>query len=266
MPSLQIGTIAALDDPRFAEEFGSLGMWDPIRFMFEAGGGIYFLEPYDPRRIPILFVHGATGSPANWKYLASQVDRSRFQPWFAYSPAAPHLDRIAAQVVRMLSNLQVKYRFDRLILVAHSMGGLVTRTALNYVIANADTGRHVNVPLFLTISSPWNGHAGAKLGVEYAPVVAPMWEDMEPGSASLRSLPATPLPVETEYALFFGYRSDSGRSVEANDGSITVASELWMPIQRQATHAMGFDETHVSILEAAAVAEQLNAILARVAP
>ena len=141
MPSLQIGTIASLDDPRFGDEYGSLGMWDPIRFMFEAGGGIYFLEPYDPQKIPILFVHGATGSPANWKYLASRIDRTKFQPWFAYYPAAPHLDRIGEQLVRALSSLKVKYRYDRLILVGHSMGGLVTRAALNYVIGNAATGR-----------------------------------------------------------------------------------------------------------------------------
>lgn len=266
MPSLQIGTIASLDDPRFGDEYGSLGMWDPIRFMFEAGGGVYFLEPYDPRKTPILFVHGATGSPANWKYLASRIDRTKFQPWFAYYPAAPHLDRIGEQLVRALSSLKVKYRYDRLILVGHSMGGLVTRAALNYVMGNAATGREVNVPLFVTISSPWNGHSGAALGVEYSPVVAPMWEDMDPGSAFLRSLPDTPLPAETEFDLFFSYRSDAGRSAEANDGTVTVASMLSMPIQKQAKRVMGFDETHVSILDSADVAEQLNAILARLAP
>jgi pimeloyl-ACP methyl ester carboxylesterase len=266
MPSLQIGTIASLDDPRFGNEYGSLGMWDPLRFMFDAGGGIYFLEPYDPDRIPILFVHGATGSPANWKYLAGRLDRTRYQPWFAYYPAAPHLERIGDQLVRALNSLQVKYRFDRLVLVAHSMGGLVARAALNDVMASSAKGRQVNVPLFVSISSPWNGHSGAALGAEYAPVVAPMWEDMSPGSAFLRALPETPLPPETAYELLFGYRSDSGRSSEANDGTVTLASMLSLPIEKQATHVMGYDETHVSILESAEVAERLNASLARVAP
>jgi hypothetical protein len=47
---------------------------------------------------------------------------------------------------------------------------------------------------------------------------------------------------------------------------VTVASMLSMPIQLQARHVRGFDETHVSILSSSEVAEQLNAILARIAP
>ena len=42
-----------------------------------------------------------------------------------------------------------------------------------------------------------------------------------------------------------------------------VSSELSMPIQRQAAHVMGFNESHVSILSSPEVAEQLNAILLR---
>jgi len=265
IPSLQTGTIVTLDDPRFAPEFGSLGVWDPLRFMFEVGGGVYFLEEYDPTKTPVLFVHGATGSPMDWKYLVGKLDRSRFQPWFAYYPASPHLDRIGDQIVRALSNLQTKYEFENLVLVAHSMGGLVTRAALDYVVANTGTGRIVNVPLFVSISSPWGGMASASLGVEYAPVVAPMWEDMAPGSAFLTALPKTPLPAECEHNLFFGYRSEARRSREANDGTVTVASQLSMPIQRQATRVTGFDETHTGILTSEEVSEQLNALLARVA-
>jgi pimeloyl-ACP methyl ester carboxylesterase len=265
IPSLQIGTVADLDDPRFAPEHGKLGVWDPLRFMFEVGGGVYFLEPYDPARIPILFVHGATGTPADWRVLAGRIDRRRFQPWFAYYPSAAHLDRIGDQIVRALSSLQIKYGFTRLVLVAHSMGGLVTRSALNYVVANPGRGRLVSVPLFVSISSPWGGYPAASLGVEYSPIVAPMWEDMAPGSAFLSALPKTPLPPETEYALFFSYRSDSVLSKQANDGTITVASELPIPMQRQAQHVMGFDETHVGILGSAELAERLNEMLARVA-
>ncbi|HZR82003.1 MAG TPA: hypothetical protein VFD92_12980 [Candidatus Binatia bacterium] len=265
LPSLQIGTIASLDDPRFAPDHGSVGLWDPLRFMFDVGGGVYFLEPYDPGKIPVLFVHGATGTPADWKYVVGKLDRTRFQPWFVYYPAAPHLDRIGDQIVRALSALLVRYRFTRIALVAHSMGGLVTRAALNYVMANAATGRQVDVPLFVTLSTPWGGHSGATLGLRYAPVVAPMWVDMAPGSAFLGALPATPLPPETEYDVFFGYRSDSRLSSEANDGVVTVASELPLSVQRQAKRVIGFDETHTSILASSAVAEALNEILARVA-
>jgi pimeloyl-ACP methyl ester carboxylesterase len=230
------------------------------------GAGVYFLEPYDPKKIPVLFVHGAMGHPGNWKHLVGTLDRTRFQPWLIYYPTAPHLDQIARGLVRMLATLQVKYGFTRLVLVAHSMGGLVTRAAVNYALESTQGKRRiVALPAFLSISSPWNGHAGAEEGVKYAPVVAPSWEDMAPGSPFIRALPQTALPPETEYTLLFSYRGTSEFSRVANDGTVTVASELSMPIQRQALHVMGFDETHTSILESADVAEHLKAILDRAA-
>jgi pimeloyl-ACP methyl ester carboxylesterase len=259
-PALQFGTVVNIDDTRFSEENGKLGLWDPLRFLFDVGAGIYFLEKYDSHKIPVLFVHGAVGTPSDWKYLVSSLDRSRFQPWLAYYPTAPHLDRLGRGLVRAIAALQVKYGFSRLILVAHSMGGLVSRAALNYVMENASTGRAVFVPAFVSISTPWDGHSEAAKGVKYSPVVAPSWEDMAPGSPFLTRLSQTGLPPKCEYSLFFSYR---GRGGEANDGTVTVSSELAMPIQRQAFRVLGFDEDHMSILGSREVAEQLNAILAR---
>jgi pimeloyl-ACP methyl ester carboxylesterase len=260
LPALQLGTIANIDDRRFSDENGKLGLWNPLQFLFDVGAGIYFLEEYDPHKIPVLFVHGAVGHPGDWKHLVSSLDRSRFQPWLAYYPTAPHLDQLGRGLVRALAALQVKYGFSRLILVAHSMGGLVTRAALNYAAENASKQRVVYVPAFVTISSPWNGHSGAAKGVKYSPVVAPSWEDMAPGSSFLTRLSQTALAPECEFSLFFSYRGGGG---EANDGTVTVSSELAMLIQRQAARVMGFDESHTSILESREVAMQLNAILAR---
>jgi len=266
LPSPQLGTIVDIDDPRFSDDNAQVGLWDPLRFLFDVGAGVYFLEPYDPDRIPVLFVHGAVGHPGNWAYLISRLDRRRFQPWVAYYPTAPHLDRVGEMLVRALGALQVKYQFPKLIVVSHSMGGLVTRAALNRVVQDLGADRVVHVPAFVSISSPWNGHKAAAAGVEYAPVVVPSWEDLAPGSAFLTRLPQTPMPTECEYSLFFSYGGDSPLFGEANDGTVTVASELSMPIQRQAARVLGFDETHDAILRSADVADALNAILARVGP
>ncbi len=263
LPALQLGTIANIDDPRFSEENGKLGLWEPLRFLFDVGAGVYFMEEYDPHKIPVLFVHGAVGTPRDWKHLVGSLDRTRFQPWLAYYPTAPHLDKLGRGLVRALAALQVKYGFSRLILVAHSMGGLVTRAALNYTIENVSTKRLVHVPAFISISTPWNGHSGAAKGVKYSPTVAPSWEDMAPGSPFLTGLSQTVLPPECDYSLFFSYRGGGILGGEANDGTVTVSSELAMPIQRQAVRVMGFDENHVSILESRELAAQLNAILDR---
>lgn len=262
-PALQIGTLVAMDDPRFSDENAKIGLWDPLRFLFEVGAGVYFLEEYDPEKTPVLFVHGAMGHPGNWTHLVGTLDRSRFQPWLLYYPTAPHLDRVAQGLVRTLASLQVKYRFPRLILVAHSMGGLVTRAALNFAMQHAAHRRVVEIPAFISISSPWNGHSAAAEGVEYSPVVAPSWEDMAPGSPFLTGLPKTPLPPECEYTLLFSYHGSASFSGEANDGTVAVSSELSMPIQQQAAHVRGFDETHTSILANRDVAALVSGILNR---
>jgi len=56
------GEVTRLDDPRFAPEIGVEGMWQYYDFLLEGRPGIYFLEPYDPTKIPVLFVHGTEDS------------------------------------------------------------------------------------------------------------------------------------------------------------------------------------------------------------
>lgn len=265
LPDVHVGTIVTLDDPRFSHENGKIGLWQPVQFLFEIGAGVYFLEPYDPAKIPVLFVHGATGHPAEWKSLVGALDRSRFQPWLAYYPAAPRLDRVALFLLRALGTLQAKHDFSRIILVAHSMGGLVARAAINEATVELQGPRSVRLEAFITLSTPWNGHESAAKGVEQAPVVAPSWYDMAPGSDFLAALPERPLPPECAYSLFFSYRGASLFG-QANDGVVTLSSQLAPAFQRQATRVMGFDETHTGILRSARVAAELAALLEQVPP
>src|SRR5262249_54448351 len=52
--------------------------------------GLYFLEPYDPSRIPVVFVHGLMSSPFTWVKTINGLQqdpeiRKRYQPWvFGY--------------------------------------------------------------------------------------------------------------------------------------------------------------------------------------
>ena len=67
-PSTAPGALADLDDARFSAESGKRGYWAPMEYFRTLGGNVYFIEPYDPRRTPVLFVHGATGSAQDWRY------------------------------------------------------------------------------------------------------------------------------------------------------------------------------------------------------
>ncbi len=66
-----LGTLASLDDARFSQERAADGLWRPFDFILHAVPGLYFLEPFDPRRTPVLFVHGVSGTPRDFRFLSS---------------------------------------------------------------------------------------------------------------------------------------------------------------------------------------------------
>jgi pimeloyl-ACP methyl ester carboxylesterase len=257
LADFRLGEVTRIDDPRFSEENARRGLWQPADFLRQVGAGVYFLDPYDPRKVPVLFVHGALGYPANFATLISRLDRNRFQPWLAYYPSAVRLDTVAMSLDRWMQYLYVQYRYPRLAVVAHSMGGLVARAFVNRVIA-ANDGRAEGIRLFFTMSTPWDGHAAAQSGVDRAPVVAPSWYDMAPGSPFQRTLLDTELPPTLGHDLLFSYAVGSRRIRESNDGTVTVASQLEPRVQSHARRVRGYNETHTSILESVEVAAFLN--------
>jgi hypothetical protein len=259
LPPIHLGEVVTFDDPRFTPENGKRGLWQPIEFVFEVGAGLYLLEPLDPQKTPVLFVHGAGGSPGNWRYLVEHLDRTRFQPWLAYYPSGMDLRITSRAIARWTTAFATRNGVRRMIVVAHSMGGLVTRAAINTMTINGDGGL---LALFVTISTPWNGHPGAARGVADSPVVMPAWPDLVPDSPFLVGLHETPLPSGCPHHLLFSYKGHSMVLHESNDGVVPVSSELAMRAQNEATRVYGFDESHTSILESAEAARPVNALLA----
>jgi pimeloyl-ACP methyl ester carboxylesterase len=263
IPPVEIGDIVSLDDPRFAPENGTLGMWQPVEFLFDVGAGFYFLQEYDPRKVPVLFVHGVGGTPRDWTYLIEHLDRTKFQPWVLFYPSGGDLDLMARGSARWLGTLAARYELRHVIIVAHSMGGLVSRATINELTNNGSGGL---LALFVSISSPWNGYGAAASGAEHSPVVMPMWTDMAPGSAFLKGLFATPLPPQCPYDLFFSYAGHSLLMGQANDGVVALSSELARPAQQAAQKVYGFDATHMTILDSAEVSQTLNSLLSNAVP
>jgi pimeloyl-ACP methyl ester carboxylesterase len=200
------------------------------------------------------------GTPLDFEFLIGQLDRKRFQAWVMQYPSALRLETVADYLMLSLQDLRDGLGLDQVVVVAHSMGGLVSRAALNDL---ADTDDSDLVPLFVTISTPWSGHAAAASGVERSPVVLPVWRDMKPGSAFLQTLLVTPLPEGMEFQLFFGFEGNrSFRSRGgANDGVVTLASQLAPEAQQQARRLQGFPANHTEILRRDEVADALNALL-----
>ena len=261
------GEITTLSDPRFDAENVRAGLRTPYDFIRNVGPGIYFLEKYDPSRLPVLFVHGIDGSPDNFKYLIERLDRQRFQAWVYYYPSGARLGLIADHLAQTVLQVERHYRVPELIVVAHSMGGLVARGFL--LRREAD---RLHIPLFISLSTPWGGHNAAQIGLELSPTVVRSWHDMAPASDYLRSLFYTPtagrisLPPLTRHELLFSYKKGSSSFGESSDQVVTVASELRAEAQDEAAGVYGFDDTHMGILADPQVALRVNKLLDEVKP
>lgn len=143
-------------------------------------------EAYEP--LPILFLHGfALGSPNSWDYMANYLGQY-YQPYRDITPAlsdsisyleridfqdpngsvdrydlgefnpqgnsAGWADKVGIAVDDMLENFHYGSYSDKVILIAHSMGGLAAREYIT-------TGSAGNVEKLITLNTP---HAGTTLG------------------------------------------------------------------------------------------------------
>lgn len=250
------GAITNLDDERFSDENGRKGFWEPVEFYKEFGGNIYFLEEYDPNKIPILFVHGATGNPAGWAFFVNNIDRTRFQPWFFYYPSGARIKSMSYLLFWKLFNLQIKYKFDRMYITAHSMGGLVVRSFI------MDYGRYFPyVKLFISLATPWGGDRMAEYGVKQSPAVIPSWIDMQPEGEFVKSLYRTKMPETISFYMFSGHRGGRNPFQSNNDGTITLSSILDLRPQTEAKMSYTFNEDHASIASSKEVLAQYNTII-----
>ncbi|MCA9241115.1 MAG: hypothetical protein KDA37_12985 [Planctomycetales bacterium] len=127
-----------LNQPALREEtISTLGLLRPDSV--KQLQGLYMLEPYNPHKMPVLMVHGLWSSPATWMEMFNDLRsdpnvRSRYQFWFYLYPSGQPFWNSAAQLREELAvmrqNLDPKHRtpaLDQMVLVGHSMGGLVSR-------------------------------------------------------------------------------------------------------------------------------------------
>lgn len=258
-----VGEVTTLADPRFDPSKSADGLWRPYDYAHTSRPGVYFLEPFDPHRIPVLFVHGISGSPANFAYLIEHLDRTRFQAWVYNYPSGIHLAVLADHLNQTTEKLELRYHVRHIAVVAHSMGGLVSR---GFILRHALTSKPDEIPLFVSLATPWDGHDGAAHGVNYSPIVVDVWHDLAPGSDYIQSLFAVPLPAETKFHLLFAFHRKSASFGESGDQTVSVASQLKSGAQQEAVRIYGFDDSHDAILEDAATAGLLNRLLAETFP
>lgn len=256
------GSIRPLDDPAFSSEMGTLGLYAPARFLEELPMMFYALEEDMPHKIPIVFVHGIGGSARNFEDIVAALDRSRYRPWFFHYPSGMDLDQLAAMFHRVfLSGDVVSLGEMPMIIVAHSMGGLVARAALN---RQSNDAREARVEKLITIASPLGGHPAVRLSRK-APVVIPSWRNLHPDGEFIDELNATPLPLHTEHHLIYAYNGEQAvESDGSTDGVVPLSSQLTAPARESATALYGFKASHAEVIRSEEVIEEIARIAGEV--
>ena len=111
--------------------------------------GLSLVSPYTRNKIPVVFIHGLWSNPASWHRMIATLEEdtaiaSKYQFWtFGYSTGDPIpysaylLRRDLDEVRRKVDPGKSDPAFDRMMIVGHSMGGLLTKMMV------VDTGDHL---------------------------------------------------------------------------------------------------------------------------
>ena len=134
--------------------------FDYLTYMIRPGKtrqmqGLYLFEPYRSNRIPVVFVHGLMSNIRTWMQMINTLEsdpilRKYYQFWgFTYSSGNPVLysarqlrDALLDEQKKLKASGESTKMFDRMVLVGHSMGGLVAKAMV------LDPGKGLIQPIF----------------------------------------------------------------------------------------------------------------------
>ncbi len=122
------------------------------------------LYPNWDKRTAFLFIHGAAGSEREWRYGSSSfnypervAEDLKALPLMIRYNSGKHISENGRELAVLLNRIADELPVQRLVIVGHSMGGLIFRSACHY----ADDARWMNlVDSIFYLGSP---HLGASL-------------------------------------------------------------------------------------------------------
>jgi|GEM_PF-491910 len=111
-------------------KMGILGMLRPQQFFKMEG--LFLAQPYDAKKIPLVFIHGLMSDPSMWLPVMADIEadpvlRGEYQFWtFAYPTGNP-IGYSALQLREALAGVYKAYPKSRhMVIVNHSLGGVIT--------------------------------------------------------------------------------------------------------------------------------------------
>lgn len=164
---------------RHARESGSrLGPWRGLRWFVRellALSALYLLlQPFERYFVrtpvpegrgatvrPVILLHGIYCNAASWWWMRRRLDACGIGPVYALDVEGPlsSIDSCAKQLARFIGQVRAATGAERVLLVGHSMGGLVARACI------ALPGLAPQVEKLVTLGTPHHGSRHARLGV-----------------------------------------------------------------------------------------------------
>jgi pimeloyl-ACP methyl ester carboxylesterase len=111
----------------------------PIKNVARFRDDVLLLAPYQPGRIPVVFVHGTASSPARWAEMLNELQNDpdlwgRYQFWlFTYNTGNPIVysgGLLADALHKVVANFDPQGKdpaLQKMVVIGHSQGGLLTK-------------------------------------------------------------------------------------------------------------------------------------------
>lgn len=187
------------------------------------GKGLHVPESFDPQRQAVLLVHGLEGSRSGLQRLGEACQAAGWQTLLFDYPNTGPIAWSGDRLRQKLREFSRQHPTTRIVVIAHSMGGLVVRHCLEapWEVPRSDLGCLTDV-IFLGTphQGSWLAGESELLGLFNQPVLSRgAWVedlrdglgearvDLMPQSAFLRMLNAHPHPPHVRYHVGIGTRS-----------------------------------------------------------
>jgi len=191
-------------------------------------------------RPPVILLHGLFQNRSSLFWLQHRLRSAGYRQIISINtPACRDLETLTEKLAKKVDELRIRLKVDKVILVGHSMGGMIAR---NYV---QNRGGAVHVERVVTLGSP---HQGSKL----APfALSSMGKMLLPGSEFIRRFNSAAWPQVTPiFSIYTRYdnivmpaelaRMDGAKSIELDGMGHTAL--LFHPRSLQAViEALGTD-------------------------
>jgi triacylglycerol esterase/lipase EstA (alpha/beta hydrolase family) len=123
----------------------------------------FYKKPFNLhlKKTPILFVHGYVNFSSVWIYHLFRLKKIGYGPLFLINLGYPFsdIDTYAKKLKKQIEKIQKKLNKKEIILIGHSMGGLIS----SYYASNYPN--HASIKAIITLGSPLKGTKIAKIGI-----------------------------------------------------------------------------------------------------